>query len=59
MGRLVPIKDVPTLVRAFTNVARHDPRLHLVVVGDGTERGVRLVCSNEEVQVRGGSKQWV
>ncbi|MGE0708482.1 MAG: glycosyltransferase [Planctomycetota bacterium] len=38
IGRLVPIKDVPLLVRSFLPLARRDRRLHLVVVGDGTER---------------------
>lgn len=37
VGRLVPIKDVPLLVRAFARVAaRRDA--HLVLVGDGPER---------------------
>lgn len=37
VGRLVPIKDVPLLVRAFARIAaRRDA--HLVLVGDGPER---------------------
>lgn len=39
VGRLVPIKNVPLMVRAFAALARRDRRAHLVVVGDGTERG--------------------
>lgn len=38
VGRLVPIKDVPLLVRAFARVAARRPDAHLVLVGDGPER---------------------
>lgn len=38
VGRLVPIKDVPLLVRAFARVAARRPAATLVLVGDGPER---------------------
>lgn len=34
-GRLVPIKDLPTLIRAFAVVATRVPQAHLVIAGDG------------------------
>ncbi|MCO5170889.1 MAG: glycosyltransferase [Planctomycetes bacterium] len=38
VGRLVPIKDVPLLVRAFARVVERRPGATLVLVGDGPER---------------------
>ena len=38
VGRLVPIKDVPTLFRAMTRLLTVRPDAILVVVGDGPER---------------------
>lgn len=38
VGRLVPIKDVPTLVRAFVRVVQALPDAHLLIVGDGPAR---------------------
>lgn len=43
VGRFVPIKDVPLLVRAFARVlanrtSRQQPAAHLVLAGDGPER---------------------
>lgn len=38
VGRLVPIKDVRTLVRAFAIVSATMPATRLMVVGDGEER---------------------
>jgi glycosyltransferase involved in cell wall biosynthesis len=38
VGRLVPIKDLPLLVRAFALVAGEDDRVHLLIAGDGPER---------------------
>jgi glycosyltransferase involved in cell wall biosynthesis len=40
VGRVVPIKCVPAVVRAFAGLAHSDPRAHLVVIGDGPERGL-------------------
>nr|NJM02124.1 glycosyltransferase [Desulfobacula sp.] len=38
IGRLDPIKDHPTLFRAFEQVARSMPQTRLMVIGDGPER---------------------
>ncbi len=38
VGRLVPIKDLPLLVRAFAVVAAEHDRVHLLIAGDGPER---------------------
>lgn len=47
IGRLVPVKDVPTLLRAFAVALRAAPRLRLVVAGDGTERDVVEALTRE------------
>lgn len=39
VGRLVKVKDFPTLLRAFAQAANADPALRLVIVGEGPERG--------------------
>ncbi len=49
VGRLVAIKDVPTLVRAFARLRAQLPAAHLVLVGDGEERG----AVEEAVRVEG------
>lgn len=38
IGRMVPVKDLPTLIRAFGEARAADPRLQLVLAGDGPER---------------------
>ncbi len=38
VGRLVPIKNYPLLLRAFQNVAGQNEDVELVIVGDGNER---------------------
>ena len=38
VGRLVPIKDVPTFLHAAARVAEHRPDIRFAVVGDGEER---------------------
>ncbi len=38
VGRLVPIKDVPTFLRAAAEVHRARPEVRFAVVGDGEER---------------------
>jgi glycosyltransferase involved in cell wall biosynthesis len=38
VGRFVTIKDLPTLIRAFAQVARRVERARLALVGDGEER---------------------
>ena len=37
-GRMVPIKDLPTLIRAFALALERHPRLRLVLAGDGPVR---------------------
>lgn len=49
VGRLVPIKRFPLLVRAFARLAESQPRAHLVIVGDGGERA----AVEREVAARG------
>lgn len=39
VGRLVPIKDHPTLFQAMVLLPPSEPPAHLIVVGDGEERG--------------------
>jgi glycosyltransferase involved in cell wall biosynthesis len=39
VGRFVPIKDLPTLVRAFATVAARTRGVRLLLVGDGELRG--------------------
>jgi glycosyltransferase involved in cell wall biosynthesis len=39
VGRLVEQKDYPTQLRAFAIAARADPRLRMVLAGDGPLRG--------------------
>lgn len=38
VGRLAPIKNHAMMLRAFHELARTDPRVRLVIVGDGPER---------------------
>ncbi len=38
VARLNPVKDLETLLRAFQTLHAADPRVHLVVIGDGSER---------------------
>jgi glycosyltransferase involved in cell wall biosynthesis len=54
VGRLVAIKDVPTLLQAMQLVKRRWPSARLVLIGDGPERG-RLESSVHEL----GMEAWV
>jgi glycosyltransferase involved in cell wall biosynthesis len=49
VGRLDPLKDQPSLLRAFRLVAAEHPDTHLVIAGDGPLRGdlERLAASLE------------
>jgi glycosyltransferase involved in cell wall biosynthesis len=38
VGRFVPIKDLPTLIGAFAQLAAEVPRARLLLVGDGEQR---------------------
>jgi glycosyltransferase involved in cell wall biosynthesis len=39
VGRLDPVKNIPSLLRAFALLAREYPGARLVIVGDGPDRG--------------------
>jgi glycosyltransferase involved in cell wall biosynthesis len=39
VGRLVPVKELPTLIDGFAIAAANDARARLVIVGDGPMRG--------------------
>jgi sugar transferase (PEP-CTERM/EpsH1 system associated) len=50
VGRLVRVKDYPTLIRAFDGLRRlhpHPESLRLILVGEGPERGVCETLINE------------
>jgi glycosyltransferase involved in cell wall biosynthesis len=48
VGRMVPIKDLPLLLKAFREAARIEPRLQLVLAGDGPLRpALESTCPNE------------
>lgn len=38
-GRMVPVKDLPLLLRAFAAALARAPQLRLILAGDGPERG--------------------
>lgn len=40
VGRFVPEKSLPTLIEAFAKAIQLSPQLHLMLVGDGTERAM-------------------
>jgi len=45
VGRLAPVKDFATLIDAIGIVARHGHDIHLVLVGDGSERNRLSACA--------------
>lgn len=47
VGRLEPVKDIGTLVRAFWQVRRQRPDVKLDIVGDGSERTALQVLAKE------------
>jgi glycosyltransferase involved in cell wall biosynthesis len=47
VGRLVPIKDVPTFLRAAVRVRERRPDARFVLVGDGEERAALEALSRE------------
>jgi glycosyltransferase involved in cell wall biosynthesis len=51
IGRLHPSKNHPFLLDAFANAARVDPKLHLLLVGDGESRR-ELEMRAEELGLR-------
>lgn len=40
VGRLVPLKDLPTLLSSFKAIASERPTVRLLIVGDGPERSL-------------------
>ncbi len=48
-GRLVPVKDLPTLIRAFARAHAVVPELRLVLAGDGPERAKAEALARELV----------
>jgi glycosyltransferase involved in cell wall biosynthesis len=46
-GRFVPIKDLPTLLRAFARAVAQVPHLSLVLAGDGPERETVMSLTRE------------
>lgn len=53
VGRLVPVKDYPTLLRAFAMLSGSaEKNCHLVLVGDGPER-VKLQKLAEDLKISG------
>ena len=51
-GRLVPVKDYPTLLRVFANVVLHSCSARLIVLGEGPERSA-LECLAENLGIDG------
>lgn len=52
VGRLVEVKGVAVLLRAFRSVAEHNPRARLTIVGDGPERS-RLEAQAADLSAAG------
>ncbi|MDP2399827.1 MAG: glycosyltransferase family 1 protein [Burkholderiales bacterium] len=52
VGRLAPEKNLPLVLRAYTLMRELQPRLRLVMVGDGPERG-RIERENPDVLFAG------
>ena len=46
-ARLDPVKDVATLIRGFAAAAAQEPRLRLVIAGDGPERAALTALAEE------------
>ena len=53
VGRLVPIKDLPLLVQAFSLVTADDDRVHLLIAGDGPARAeLTALCRTLGISAR-------
>ena len=58
MGRLSAQKSLPFLLQVFTSAHAENPKLHLLIVGDGPERGslealAESLCINQSVSFEG------
>ncbi len=59
-ARLNPVKDISTLIRGFALAAKDDPRLRLVIAGDGEEREMlEALAASTEVAERITFAGWV
>ena len=47
LARLTPVKDIPTLLRAFAKAREHNPRLKLLIGGDGEDTGKLKVLAKQ------------
>lgn len=47
VGRLVPVKDFTTLLKAFSQLAPHHPMARLIIVGDGPSYEALIELSRE------------
>jgi glycosyltransferase involved in cell wall biosynthesis len=47
IGRMAPIKDLPTLLRACASLADRFPNLRLLIAGDGPERAKWQAVAND------------
>jgi glycosyltransferase involved in cell wall biosynthesis len=53
VGRLVPVKDVQTLLRASARLCDHLPQVHVVICGDGPQRdSLRALAVQLGLQLR-------
>lgn len=51
VANFYPTKNLPSLVRAFRAAAKNDPLLHLVLIGDGTERPLVEAAGQDDARV--------
>ena len=53
VGRLEPVKDIPTLVRAVRRFARTNASWHLLLAGDGSEMANLRRSAEQQPELRG------
>ena len=46
LARLTPVKDIPTLLRAFAKARQGNPRLKLLIGGDGEDTEALKALAN-------------
>ena len=47
LARLTPVKDIPTLLRAFAKARENNPRIKLLIGGDGEDTGKLKVLAKQ------------